>query len=270
MRPDFNESDEEDGAGRANMEPIPPQPFAALLQSASPATTQVLPPLRPSAGEAALSLMQRGASRPPALAAGAVSSAPRHFFLPQTQVASRQPTAQPHQDGAPSSTEPGALSSTQPASRSQPVSSGGALSVTRPSSTHPTSRSQPLASGGAPSVTRPSPNSLLRPSRPGLPASAFAVAGSAQPRPSQPPAEGARPFLPRMPPQELLESQTHPLLPSRVIPDPKETLTRLQGRSDKPPLLNDEKGLGSKTPVAGTSNSKFIFSPLYSYLTHLF
>lgn len=309
MRPQPNESDEEDSEGRTDIEPIPPQPFAALLlQTTALTTTQSLAPQAPEV-LAALSLTQPAMSRRPTLTAGAVPSAPRPFLLSQKHIGGPPPVALRPQGVAPYSTALGAPSATQPASRAESFASEGAPSATHPlipqrsqgagpmsvphtrhhpppegltlsSTLHTASHPRPPAPDSANPVRRPpglrippqqapgsaSFNSLLRASRTALPVSeSVGAIPSTQPSPLQPLAEGARPS-----PHEPPESQTHSLPPSRKIPDPLEALTRLQGRSDKPRITNDEEGLGSKTPAMKVVKGKYIYSPLRSHYAHLF
>ena len=209
--------------------PVPPQPFAAIL-GAIPTNNRA--PLYPAGGEAALSL----ASRSTAPGTNGVMSASRPFLLQQNQVNEPLRVNQARRSGAHTLTERNIPSSTQPAPRTQPRG--------------------PFA------VTRPSSNSYLPPSRPMLP-------GSTQLHSSQPAAERAQPITPLMPSQEYAGSRIQSQPTSRKIPDPKETLTQLQGRSNKPHVANGERGLGSKTPAAGLSKSKVIYSLLNSYHTHL-
>ncbi|KJA15384.1 hypothetical protein HYPSUDRAFT_207935 [Hypholoma sublateritium FD-334 SS-4] len=199
IRSQPNKSDEEDSDGRTTIEPIPPQPFAALLiQNASLGATQTLAPQGPAQIDA-LSL-----------------------------------------------TLPGMSSTLHATSHPRPPASDSTNVIRRPPGLRIPPQQEPASASFDP---------LLRTSRTLHPASAsLDVSPSAQPHHPQPPAKGVRPSLPTITSHELPGSQTHSLPPSRKIPDPKEALTRLQGRSDKPPVKNSEDGLGSKTPAARTSN----------------
>lgn len=262
MRPQPNESDEEDSEGRTDIEPIPPQPFAALLlQTTALAATQPLAPQAPGV-LAALSLTQPGMSRRPTFAASAAPSAPHPFLLSQKHTGGPLPGARLPQGGAPYSMALGAPSSTQPASRAESLTSEGAPSATCPlipqrsqeagamsvphtrhhpppegltlsSTLQATSHPRPPASDSANPIRRPP--GLWIPPQQGLGSASFSslLRTSCTPLPASESAGASRAKQPR-PPQPPAEGArpSFPRIPPHELPRSSQPLFTCTASSD--------------------------------------
>ena len=135
IRPQFNQSDEEDEDGRIDIEPIPPQPFGALLR------TQPHP--IPAAVNAAFPT-QSGKSSRPLLGAGEVPFIIFLVILTLTPSGGPIPGAQLRPGIAPSLMEAPAPPPTQPLLRARSVMPTS-TEPPAPPLTQPSLRARPLA-----------------------------------------------------------------------------------------------------------------------------
>lgn len=269
------DSDEEDGDGPVGDQPIPPQPFRHLTHNASttsaplpsiprahspssvpsPNPPATIPPARPQSRQPSSAAAGPPSSTQPApshalpRSAGSVPPLIRPFLSQQPQPAGHFPATQRRhlmQAGGdtPSPVQRDTSHPKLPASgRAPPMARTALLDRLQPTRQSPASSTQPSAS------------------RPALPAPGGGTSGGVgsarQPPASQQPAGGDRPPAPSTLLHERLEFQTHSLPAPRKVPNSTETLARLQGRTNKPPVSNTSEGFGAKMPIAGSSTSKF-------------